>query len=859
MRPILIASVGYIVGIIWELYLKTSVALFLCIIIIICIALLCIYYKKIKNDKIIKRKINRYLKVFKNKNNLKQITIFTTFFLLSIIYIKILDMSYETKYNALKNKEISFVCTVVSDKKESKYQDTYTVKVEYAYNENKKMKINMNTFIRLKKQKSSLNYGDKIICKGEFEKATPRTNYKGYSYEESLKAKSIYGIINTSYENVKIVKANNINIISRLANKSKITIIENVNAILPKDTKDLVLGFLLGYTDEMEENIKEAFRNSSLSHMLAVSGAHVSYIILGISFALNKIKLDKKLAKIFTILILIFFMFLTNFTPSVTRACIMGICILISGVFYIQTDFSNSISLALLIILIYNPFSIYNIGLQLSFGGTIGIVLFSKNISNLIDSIWHKYIEKQNIENKNITNNKSLKNYLHKIFKIIKEMLAVTVSAQIMIIPITILNFNTISLTFFISNILASPFMGLITIGGFLLAFVSIMSIKISAILAKIYNLPLKLLIFIVQFCGRLPGSKIYVITISGVTVLIYYFVIFYLNYYYTISIKIHKSSFEKLIIKLYKNINKLIIKNKKKIIKNIVIIVILIICITVFTRKIKGLQIYLVDVGQGDCTLIITPNNKRIIIDGGGSNTSNSSYDVGESVVFPYLLDRKIASLDYVIISHFDSDHYKGLEFVLKNMKVRTAIIPKQFEECDNYNEFIKIAKNKRIKVVEVMAGDKVKIDKDVYIYVLWPTEDEIKENSINNNSIVCKIYYNNFSALFTGDIEEEAEKEILSKYENVKINGINILGSDLLKVAHHGSKSSSIEEFVEVIKPKICLIGVGKYNTFGHPNIGVIERLKKIGAKVLRTDEDGECKVVVSSNGRIKLQNCK
>lgn len=823
MRLILIATIGYVLGILWELYLKSSIALFLYGIAISFTFLIFVYYRKIKNNYNLKRRSIRYLSVFINKSNLIRIILCIMFFIFAILHIKILNKNYERKYHFLEYKEISFICTVVSEKKESTYQDTYIVKIEYVFNKNIKKKINLKALIKLKKQNISFNYGDKIICKGEFENASKRSNYKGFSYEESLKSKQIYGIIKASYQNIQIIKNENVNIVSRLANKSRKTIIDKVNNILPDDTKDLALGFLLGYTDEMEEDIKESFRVASLSHMLAISGAHVSYIIIGITYLLNKIKLNKRLVKIFTILGLIFFMFLTGFTPSVTRSCIMGIIVLFSEIIYRQKNFTCSISLALLIILIYNPFSIYNIGLQLSFGGTIGIVLFSKNVSKLIEKLFNNQVK---YDNSIIIKQKTVKDYMYKLLKIIKEMLAVTISAQIIIIPITILNFNTISLTFFISNILAGFFMGIITIGGFVLVFISLISIKIASVLAQIYNIPLKSLIEIVKFCSKIPGAKLNVITISGGTIVAYYLIIVIGNYFYNVSQKENKNSIENLVIKIKNNIT----KNKKKVIQSIVGLCIIILCIQLCIKSFKGLEIYMVDVGQGDCTVIITPHNKKIIIDGGGSNNKESGYDVGECVVFPYLLDRKIFSLDYMIISHFDADHCKGLEYVIKNMKVKTVIIPKQFEENCNCKEFIKIAREKNTKVIQVTAGEKIRLDKDVYMYVLWPNEEGTIENITNNNSIVCKICYNNFSALFTGDIEEIAEKEIINKYKNTKLYGKNILKSDVLKVAHHGSKSSSIKELLELVKPKIALIGVGKDNKFGHPNADVLERLQRI-----------------------------
>ncbi len=820
MRLILIATIGYVLGILWELYLKTSIALFLYGITISFIFLIFAYCRKIKNSYNLKRRSIRYLSVFINKSNLIRIILCIMFFIFAILHIKILNKNYERKYHFLEYKEISFICTVVSEKKESTYQDTYIVKIEYVFNKNIKKKINLKALIKLKKQNISFNYGDKIICKGEFENASKRSNYKGFSYEENLKSKQIYGIIKASYQNIQIIENENVNIVSRLANKSRKTIIDKINNILPDDTKDLALGFLLGYTDEMDKNIKENFRIASLSHMLAISGAHVSYIIIGITFLLNKIRLNKRLSKIITIFCLIFFMFLTGFTPSVTRSCIMGIIVLFSEVIYMQKDFACSISLALLVILIYNPFSIYNIGLQLSFGGTIGIVLFSKNVIKLIDKIFSGSVQ---YNNGIIIKQKCLKNYIYKILKLIKEMFTITVSAQIIIIPITILNFNTISITFFISNILAGFFMGVITIGGYCLIFISLISMKIAIIIGQVYNVALNCLIQTVNFCSKIPGAKLNVITISGETIIIYYLIIILLNYFYTISQKKNRNSFEKLVIQIKKHI----VKNKKIVLKCFFSLFIIIFVIRLEIRSFKGLEIYMVDVGQGDCTVIVTPGNKKIIVDGGGNNNIESDYDIGKQVVMPYLLNRKISSLDYVIISHFDSDHCKGLVYVMKNMRVKNVIIGQQFENSSNYEEFIKIAKERNIKVHIVEAGQRINIEKNLYIDVLWPdSNNKISENILNNNSLVCKMIYKNFSILFTGDIEEIAEKSILEKYKD----NLSILSSTVLKVAHHGSKSSSIKEFLELVKPKIALIGVGKDNKFGHPNADVLERLQRI-----------------------------
>lgn len=145
------------------------------------------------------------------------------------------------------------------------------------------------------------------------------------------------------------------------------------------------------------------------------------------------------------------------------------------------------------------------------------------------------------------------------------------------------------------------------------------------------------------------------------------------------------------------------------------------------------------------------------------------------------------------------------------------------------------------------MQSGQRINIDKNIYIDILWPATKQISENPLNNNSIVCKLYYNNFNVLFTGDIEKIAEQEMLKKINN------NLLKSDVLKVAHHGSKTSSIQGFIGKVQPKIALIGVGQDNKFGHPNEDVIKRLESVGTRIFRTDKNREITITVNKKGKI------
>ena len=224
---------------------------------------------------------------------------------------------------------------------------------------------------------------------------------------------------------------------------------------------------------------------------------------------------------------------------------------------------------------------------------------------------------------------------------------------------------------------------------------------------------------------------------------------------------------------------------------------------------------------GQGDCTIIRTKYNKTVLIDSGEGNSDK--YDYGKSVVLPYLLSHNISKIDYLIISHFDSDHAGGAFYILENLKIENIVIGFQAEKYENCVEFIKLAKEKKVNIIGLKTNDILEIDKETYFKVLFPDiEKTIVENKINNNSLVLKLMYKEFSMLFTGDIEELGEKAILKNDEK-------LIKATVLKVAHHGS----------------AVIGVGSKNNFGHPNQEVIDRLEKYKIQIFRTDKNGEISI--------------
>ena len=792
----------YIIGILIGLYLKSSVV-FLCILLLIFSILLYLLKGKIS-----------YI-------------IFIFCIIIGSLYIFCVDLDYQEFFKTIEG-EVEIKAIVISEPEEKEYKVTYNIKIVQI--DGNSVENGKKLIFNLKKKENISEIpvlGDEILITSKIEKPDKARNYKGFSYETYLKSKRIYGIVESN--SVEILSHNNINIINKSINSIQNNLEKNMNEILNEDEAALCTGILIGIREQISEEIEDNFRKSNLTHMLAVSGSHITYIITVFANTLGKT--NKKFTKGFTIVFLIFFMALTGFTASVIRACIMGILVLLASILNRKSDTINNIGISSLIILLINPYTITDLGFLLSYGGTIGIVALGGKINERVLLFINKFSRR-----KSITKNK--KSIFNLILKYILDSFSITLSANLIIIPIMAYSFSTFSFTFWISNILAAPIMEIVTIFGFLIYFISIIVFPLAKFLGIFLNVLLSILLKIAQISSLIPGSSIYIKTPYILECIIYYIII---------AIGINKNKINEIIL-LFNSKKTLISKIKRNIHKILALILIFLTVFNlIFSNISKKLTIYFVDVGQGDCTLIKTMQNKTVLVDGGGSEFGN--FDVGENILLPYLLDRRIKKIDYIIISHFDSDHVGGLFAVMENLDIKNIVISKQGENSENFKKFKDIVEKKKINVIIVKKGDYIKIDKYSYLEILFPTEQLIQENVLNNNSIVFKFNTMGINMLFTGDIEEIAEKQLAQIYE-----GTSKLEADILKVAHHGSKTSSTEKFLELVSPKIALIGVGEDNNFGHPNSIVIDRLRKYTSMIYRTDKHGEI-VLNYKHGNINI----
>lgn len=578
------------------LYCKISIVLFYLFFYLIYL----IFSKEKKNSKFKLFSLKRYFRYLKIVFNKKVIKIIVIFSIISNTVVLFQNYKYDNLYKSLNEQNCELVGIVVS-----KGEDKCKVKIENEIYKNTYLYVYINEDI-------NIEYGDKIIFNGIFSVPKKRSNYKGFDYATYLKTLKIYGTIKA--ENLKVIAKNKGNPIIKNTNKLSAKIKHRIDTSkLSDEEKSMIKGILLGDTGDISEETLNNFSDSNILHILSVSGMHISYIIIASNFIFNKL-IGKHYSKIITTLVILIYICMVNFTPSVVRAGVTGIIFILSNFFYRKNDVWESLALSLLVILIYNPFLIQNIGLELSFAGTIGIIIFQKTlkkwIRNYLDLKNRKAIRK---------NEKILKSIIKlinsKIGELTLDAIIVTISATLTITPILLITFHKVSITGLIVSVLTSFIVGPIMILGLIFIVLRI------GVIEGILNIFLTILINSAKWGSNLPLSQIYLITPSVLQILIYYAFIFFTNFIVNINLEKDPSMFQKRVKNVISFIKYKIKSNKKKFISTILIFSLLYSFILIIP---KNLKIYFVDVGQGDCSLIVTPQNKSILIDGGGSDWSD-------------------------------------------------------------------------------------------------------------------------------------------------------------------------------------------------------------------------------------------
>ena len=646
----------------------------------------------------------------------------------------------------------------------------------------------------------------------QFEEAANKGNFDSRKYYLSL---GFYGkieagtieVINSDYSGIRQgLYELRMEIIERLEklcsdNNGIFSIINNKNGIIG--------AIILGDKTDLDSDIKELYSVSGIAHILAISGLHISFIGMAI-YRLLRRRFRFLFSAAVSIPVVLSFGIMSGFGISTIRAIIMFILKIIGEVLGRKYDAITAISLAGLVLLVQNPFVVCNSGFQMSFGAIIAIVLILPIVE----------------ENLNTDN---------KIIKVISANFTISLVMN----PILAWNYYELPTFSFLLNIVVVPLMSVVIVS-------SIVGIFCSCIMfgfGKVVIFPgcgiLELYTFLCNIINKSSVASI-VVGQPKVTIIIVYYAILLVVLFglKNIRTKYTRAEKERNIIKKETG---LVLEKKAKKERRIkgqnvklrlacIVGFLLLNCLIYYIPN-PGFYITFINVGQGDGILIHGDNGTKVMVDGG----STSEKQVAKNCIVPYLKAEGIGTIDYSIITHTDKDHISGILEILENnnsnrIRIKNLVMPDINMKDDTYNELIEKAKLKKINVLYIKKGDTLSLGK-TKIKCIYP-ETTTTASDKNDYCTVLSVKNKTSKILLTGDISKEIEEKIKDDIEE---------NYTVLKVAHHGSNYSSSEKFLKKVNPKYSIISVGKNNSYGHPGNETMERLRKQGGVIYRTDEKG------------------
>lgn len=575
---------------------------------------------------------------------------------------------------------------------------------------------------------------------------------------------------------------------------------------------------VLGDRYILSEDIKALYQESGISHILAISGLHVTLIGISIYKLLKKVKAGLIPAAIISASIMVLYGIMTGLSVSTHRAIVMFIVMMLAHLLGRTYDLLSALSLTALIILLQNPLQIFQAGFLFSFGAVYGIAVLYPVIKKLLG-------------------------FRHALW----DMVAVSFTVQAVTLPVLLACFYQFPLYGLIINLIVIPLMSALMLSALSAGIIGLLSLRLGIFLIGGANYILKLYEAICMLNAKLPKSLITTGKPAAGRIILYYILII---------LFIWGAS-----------------KYKKKRMALIPLAAIVLLLLPVHKT---GLKVTIPDMGQGEAIIINTDKGSTFLIDGGSSDNKKA----GTYLLEPYLLSTGIDCVDYAIITHPDEDHISGLMELLSGHKItiHNLVLPDVFSGAgltaatsdkmgrEDYEELEKLAYTLGTKILYIDEGDTITEGK-LMLTCLFPAKG-LYYNSANAYSTVLSLSYGEFDMLLTGDLTSMGEEYILRKYfateqigydsTDTNIHAVDSLsgiremsdGYDILKVAHHGSKYSTSEEFLKIVKPKLSVISCGKNNRYGHPNRELLERLDDIGSSVAITYESGA--ITIRTDGK-------
>lgn len=631
-----------------------------------------------------------------------------------------------------------------------------------------------------------LNYlvGNQITVYGEIQKFSEAANPGQFN------EKMYYQIENIDYK----VKADKIIITDAGYSKFE-AVLSNIkqklmrvyNTTLPEKESGVLIAMILGENYLLDEEIKQLYQENGISHILSISGLHVSLLGLFIFKLFKKLKVPLIPATLFTILFIYSYGLLTNFSISTNRAVVMIILFLLSSLFGKTYDMLSATELSAFLILIKNPMQIFNIGFLLSYSAILGIAVLLPCLQKLFSS------------------KKPLLNGL-----------LVSVSAQIMTMPMVLSFFYQLPVYSVFINLLILPCASILIITALFAGIIGTLSIPLGVFLMGGANYILKLYEGICRLGSNLPGNLITIGKPGQLSIILSFILIF------------------------------IFVWGVKRYNRKIFILVLLAaFFLPMIPKGNHGLEITMLDVGQGEAIFMKTNKGTTFLIDGGSSDVSK----VGVYRLQPFLLSSGIDKIDYAIVTHTDVDHVSGLKELLvgDRITIKNLVLPKVSIKDESYEEMKTLASDVGVNVLYIETGDILQ-EGEFKMRCLHPNSD-YQASSINAYSTVLSITYGEFDMLLTGDLEKDGEERLIELFQEQTIP-LPVTDYDVLKVAHHGSKYSTFLDFLQIIQPEVSLISCGKDNFYGHPHKELLERLKQAESDIKITYESGA--ITIKTDGK-------
>lgn len=720
----------------------------------------------------------------KTTNPGKLILPFIIFFLLGTLFTSI--KTNLLKQSLLKRIAKDHICadiygTVLDEPKDSGDCKYFVVRAERVETSDRYYKV--NEFIKLGVKKDGkridLNGGEKISIENAVLTIPSNAGFQRYLYNQEIQTISV-----VDWSQVKITESTPF--LSRLLNSIRKGIKKKAFIYLQSKEAGLLLGILLGYKEGISSLVQANFSKAGVSHVIVVSGLHVGMISLICIWFTRLIGIKTWQQYIIVIVLVIFYALLTGCKPSILRASLLVGAGVLGWVLGREKRLIALLSTAALILLIYNPFFLFDIAFQLSFAASLAIAIIAPILEMQFSQhplLSHRFL----------------------------GILPVTIAAQLGVMPIAMYHFREISIVSVLANVIVVPLIApILSLGiiGFLLSCVSnIIAFPVFAVL----DFLLRLVINTVSFFANISFSSLSVgISISGVICL-----------YGILATLI-----------IYMRKKESVFKPRTLVFISLIIPIVLIWWRIGASLPPREFRATFLDVGQGDAIVVRAPDGASVLIDGGQD----------PRVLKDLLLDEGVCKIDLLVLSHPHADHLNGLIEVAQRSSIGSVLVGKFANTDPNYGEFRVVINERDIPCFMAREGLKLKVGSDLELVILSDSKDSSASTNLNNCSVVAKLYYKEFSILFPGDIESEQELELLDWKGELR--------SSVLKVAHHGSSNGTSREFLKYAQPMVAVISVGKNNRFGHPSSLTVDTLESYGAKIYRTDRNGN--VTITSDGR-------